>query len=123
MMVNDKESYLVDVHLVHRLDVVLEHRFLNFVDVQQNLDVQNLDENLACHHVVLVGVHHLVMVDVVLELSVVRLDELVLQVDVALMYRMYRMKMDCYQHVVDVEVMLVLVMLLVVKLEQQVLLV
>jgi hypothetical protein len=123
MMVNDKESYLVDVHLVHRLDVVLEHRFLNFVDVQQNLDVQNLDENLACHHVVLVGVHRLVMVDVVLVLSVVHLDELVLQVDVALMYRMYRMKMDCYQHVVDVEVMLVLVMLLVVKLEQQVLLV
>jgi hypothetical protein len=123
MMVNDKESYLVDVHLVHRLDVVLEHRFLNFVDVQQNLDVQNLDENLACHHVVLVGVHRLVMVDVVLVLSVVHLDELVLQVDVALMYRMYRMKMDCYQHVVDVEVMLVLVMLLVVKLGQQVLLV
>jgi hypothetical protein len=122
-MVNDKESYLADVSLVHHLDVVLVRHFLHFVDVQQNLDVQNLDENLACHHVVLVGVHRLVMVDVVLVLSVVHLDELVLQVDVALMYRMYRMKMDCYQHVVDVEVMLVLVMLLVVKLEQQVLLV
>jgi hypothetical protein len=58
------------------------------------------------------------MVDVVLVLNVVHLDELVLQVDVALMYRMYRMKMDCYQHVVDVAVMLVPVMLLVVKLEQ-----
>jgi hypothetical protein len=113
MMVNDKESYLVDVHLVHHLDVVLVHHFPHFVDVQQNLDVLNRDVNLACHHVVLVGVHRLVMVDVVLVLSVVHLDELVLQVDVALMYRM---KMDCYQHVVDVEVMLVLVMLLVVKL-------
>ena len=120
MMVNDKESYLVDVHLVHHLDVVLVR---HFVDVQQNLGEQNPDENLACHHVVLVGVHHLVMVDVVLVLSVVHLDELVLQVDVALMCWMYRMKMDCYQHVVDVEVMLVLVMLLVVKLGQQVLLV
>ena len=80
MMVNGKESYLVDVHLVHYLDVVLVR---HFAGVQQNLDVQNLDENLACHHVVLVGVHRLVMVDVVLVLSVVHLDELVLQVDVA----------------------------------------
>jgi hypothetical protein len=59
------------------------------------------------------------MVDVVLELSVVHLDELVLQVDVALMYRMHRMKMDYYQHVVDEEVMLEMQMLLVVKLVRQ----
>jgi hypothetical protein len=69
-----------------------------------------------------VDVHRLVMVDAVLVLSVVHLDELVLQVDVALMYRMHRMKMDYYQHVVDAEVMLEMQMQLVVKLGQQVLL-
>jgi hypothetical protein len=70
-MVNDKESYLVDVHLVHHLDVVLVR---HFVDVLQNLDEQILDENLACLDEHLEDEHS---VDVVLVLNVVHLDELV----------------------------------------------
>jgi hypothetical protein len=103
MMVNDKESYLVDVHLVHHLDVVLVRHFLQ--DVQQNLDVQNLDVNLASAD------EHLV--DVVPVLNVVHLDELVLQVDVAFRRQM---KMDCYLHVVDVAEMLVMVQMVLLQL-------
>ena len=115
MKVNDKESFLVVLHLVHHLDVVLVHLI---VDVLQNLDEQNLDENLAYLGVVLVDVHlvDVHLVDVVLELNVVHLDVLVLLVDVALNHLM---KMDCFLHVVVVAVKLVEKLKLVLMVLQQ----
>ena len=106
-MVNDKESYLVDVHLVHHLDVVLVR---HFVDVLQNLDEQIQDEILAS-----VDEH---LVDVVPVLNVVHLDELVWQVVVALNHQM---KMDCYLHEVVVAMMLEVVLMVLQLLEQLVL--
>ena len=110
MKVNDKESFLVVLHLVHHLDVVLVHLI---VDVLQNLDEQNLDENPAS-----VDVRS---VDVVPVLIVVHLDELVWQVVVAFHHQM---KMDCYLHVVVVAMMLVEKLeVVLMALQQQVLLV
>ena len=106
-MVNDMESYLVVLHLVHHLDVVLVR---HFVDVLQNLDEQILDENLAS-----VDEHS---ADVVLVLNVVHLDELVLLVDVAFRHQM---KMDCFLHVVVVAMMLEVVLMVLKLLEQLVL--
>jgi hypothetical protein len=84
----------------------------HFVVALQIPDEQNLDVNLAYLDVHLVDAH---LVDVVPVLNVVHLDELVLQVDVALMSQM---KMDYYLHVVDVEVKMVM---MIVKLVQMVL--
>ena len=112
MMVNDMESYLVVLHLVHHLDVVLVR---HFVDVLQNLDEQILDENLAYLDEHLEDAHS---ADVVPVLNVAHLDELVLQVDVAFRHLM---KMDCFLHVVVEEVKLVKVQLVLPQLVQPVL--
>jgi hypothetical protein len=89
---DDREIHLDELHLVHRLNLVDVNLDLQ-VDVLQNLGEQNLDVLLPYLDVV-----HLVQ-DVLLdEVDVVQVD--VALVDVA---SLRPLRMDCYQHAVDVE--------------------
>jgi hypothetical protein len=89
---DDMEIHLDELHPVHRLNLVDVNLDLQ-VDVLQNLGEQNLDALLPY-----LDAAHLVQ-DVLLdEVDVVQVD--VALVDVA---SLRPLRMDCYQHVVDVE--------------------